>query len=240
MASFQIPPPSPMICRGNTELNWQNFEEAWTDYCVATELENKDAKIQVATLKTVMGQDCRTVLTGLKLSQDDRKVVIKILDSLGDHFVMKRNVLYERFMFHSAEQQPQEAVTQFMERLRKLASTCKFGDQRLEDEMVRDRLVMGCRDQGARARLFREDECTMKKAFDMLKISEATTQQLQLKVITGSDQPLQEVNFAKTKYAKKGQYQQKYNQDKAKYTATTNSCQYCGMKHQRGRNNCPA
>ena len=86
-----------------------------------------------------------------------------------------------------------------MERLRKLASTCKFGDQRMEEEMIIDRLVMGCRDQGARARLFREDECSLNKAFDTLKISEATTQQL--KVITGNDQPPQEVNFAKPKHA---------------------------------------
>ena len=55
MTSFQIPPPPPMQSKGNTELNWQNFEETWTDYCIATELDKKDAKIQVAPLKTVMG-----------------------------------------------------------------------------------------------------------------------------------------------------------------------------------------
>lgn len=248
MASFQIPPPPPMQSKGNTEINWQNFEEAWTDYCIATELDKKDAKIQVATLKTVMGQDCRTVLSGLKLSADDMKDVNQILSSLRDHFVMKRNVLYERYMFHSAEQQPQETVTQFMERLRKLASTCKFGDQRMEEEMIRDRLVMGCRDQGARTRLFREDECSLKKAFDTLKISEATT--MQLKVITGNDQPPQEVNFAKPKRVT-GRHptnqsttsKQQYNkQQRQNYTPKgyTNRCYYCGGKHNPGRNNCPA
>ncbi|XP_072169477.1 uncharacterized protein [Diadema setosum] len=246
MASYQIPPPPQMQCKGNAETNWLNFEEAWNDYCIATELDKKDAKIQAATLKTVMDRDCCTVLTGLKLSTEEMKDIIKILSSLKEHFVMKRNVLYERYIFHTAEQQPQETVTQFVDRLRKLAATCKFGEQRLENEMIQDRLVMGCRDQGARARLFWEDECTLQKALDTLKISEATIQQL--KVITGGEYvQQQELNFAKNKQGRqsknprKGKDDWKKKQQREQQPPLEGSaCLYCGGKHKRGMRNCPA
>ena len=63
-----------------------------------------------------------------------------------------------------------------MIRLRHLAESCKFGA--LHDEMVRDRLVLGCRDKGAKARLFREKDCRLKKALEALQISEATHEPL--------------------------------------------------------------
>ena len=44
--------------------------------------------------------------------------------------------------------------------------------------MVRDRLVLGCKDSAARARLFREENCDLKRAVESLRISEATSEQL--------------------------------------------------------------
>ena len=46
--------------------------------------------------------------------------------------------------------------------------------------MLRDRLVLGTRDKAARARLFREKECNLKKAVKSLRISEVTQEQLRL------------------------------------------------------------
>jgi hypothetical protein len=59
MATYQIPAPTPMHCGSNTEENWKLFQEAYEDYAIATELTEKDKTVQVATLKTVMGQECR-------------------------------------------------------------------------------------------------------------------------------------------------------------------------------------
>jgi len=61
-------------------------------------------------------------------------------------------------------------------RHRHLAGSCNFGN--LHDEMIRDHLVLGCRNKGARARLFREKDCTLQKALESLQISEATQEQL--------------------------------------------------------------
>ena len=72
-----------MKCTGDTKKHWKIFKDAYTDYAIATELEKKSAKVQAATLKTLMGRDCKKILLNLKLSAEklnDPKEIIKALD----------------------------------------------------------------------------------------------------------------------------------------------------------------
>ena len=114
MASYLIPPPEPMKCSGNVTENWRIFHEAFMDYAIATELTAKDDTIQVATLKTMMGKECKQVLHRLDLAAGQLKKTDTILSSLQKHFSPERNVLYERYLFHSAEQQQSETVDQYV------------------------------------------------------------------------------------------------------------------------------
>ena len=161
-----------------------------------------------------------------------------ILTKLEDHFVPVRNILYERYIFHNTEQQAHETIDQFLIKLRQLAEPCRFGT--LEDEMVRDRLVLGCRDSAARTRLFREKECTLKKAIESLRISEATSEQL--KKIEREDN-LAPVNYAKNEQTtrrsalKSVDKQRKESKNPPKQGA---KCKYCGGSHERVKEKCPA
>ena len=92
------------------------LKEAYNDFATATQLTTKDDKIQAATLKTVMGKECRKILSRLELSNKDKKKPSKILKKLEEYFAPTRNVLYERYLFHSA-QQPNENVDQYISRL---------------------------------------------------------------------------------------------------------------------------
>ena len=229
MANYHLPPPEPMVCMGDVATNWRTFTEAFADYSTATELTKKDAEVQAATLKTVMGKDCRQILTRLELTEEERKDTATILAKLKAYFAPTRNILYERYLFHAAEQQPNETVDQYMIRLRHLAGSCNFGN--IHDEMLRDRLVLGCRDKGARARLFREKDCNLKKALETLQISEAT--QEQLKDIGGEEKPIS-INAVNTEKEKA-----KPASKKAQHTEKQ-VCKYCGGKHDAVRTKCPA
>ena len=176
MAAYQLPPPDPMNCNGDVATNWKVFRDAYEDYAVAAELSGKDQAVQAATLKTVMGKECKQILNRLGLTTAELKQTDAILTKLEAHFAPAQNILFERYRFHSAEQQPTETVDQFLIRLKHLAESCAFSD--LQDEMIRDRLVLGCQDHEARARLFREKECTLVKAVEILRVSEVTRQQL--------------------------------------------------------------
>ena len=155
-----------MSLGGNIVENWKEFECAWEDYVIATELNNKLTNadgsdsanghaIVAATLCSIMGTECRKVLNNLPgLTEADRKKPKVILEKLKQCFIPRKNVLYERFIFNSVIQKSGESIDEFALRLRRLAESCEFGD--LKDFLIRDRLVIGTRDEGGCERLLRE------------------------------------------------------------------------------------
>ena len=86
------------------QLAWKVFREAYKDYMVTMQLAEKAASIQVATLKSLMGTECKHVLKQLDLIEEELKTTDTILTKLEKHFVPERNVLYEQYLFYSAEQ----------------------------------------------------------------------------------------------------------------------------------------
>ena len=73
MATYQIPSPDQMNCNGDVATNWKTFRESYEDYVVATGLDQKDNIIQVATLKSLMGIECKKILKRLQLYEDEMK-----------------------------------------------------------------------------------------------------------------------------------------------------------------------
>ena len=123
-----------------------------------------------------MDKECWQILARLELNDDKAQDPAVVIEKLKSYFELSRNILYEHFLFHAAEQQPNEMVDQYILRLRSLAETCNFWN--LHDEMLRDRLVLGCKDKAARARLFRQKDCDLKTALEALRISKQTQEQL--------------------------------------------------------------
>ena len=60
------------------------------------------------------------------LSTEDKKKPTRILEELRKHFVPQRNVLYERFVFNSANQKTNESIDEYVVRLSQLADSCEF------------------------------------------------------------------------------------------------------------------
>ena len=87
----------------------------------------------------------------------------------------------------------------YVTRLRKLAVTCNFkttaDNVSHEDNMIRDRLILGTTDLETRARTFKERELDLGEIIRMLKASETTSKQL--RTITEQVTEGSNVNFAK-------------------------------------------
>ena len=158
----------------------------------------------------------------------------KILDALQDHFVPVRNILCERYIFHNTEKQAHETIDQYLIKLRRLAEPCQFGN--LEDEMVRDRLLLGCKDSAARARLFREKSCDLKKA-----VSETTCEQLKEIEGNGMHEP---INYVDKEPPRKPPLQKKSDRTKKRDGNTSGwksrECISCDGIHEHNKNKCPA
>ena len=107
--------------------------------------------------------------------------------------------------------------------------------------MVRDRLVLGCKDSTARTRLFREKDCDLKKAIESLRISEATSEQLKR---IEKDETQEPVNFVKKETtnkidAHKQHTESKKNNSFGMQVKDGQQCRYCGGRHERDKKKCP-
>ena len=213
-----LPPPTPMSMKGDLADNWRYFHESWSNYSLATDLGRRGAPVEVATLLSVMGRDAHEVYKNLDLSDDAKKDPKEILKGLDNHFVPSKNVIFERYMFNSATQDD-DSIEGYLNRLRKLASTCKFGN--LCDELIRDRLVIGVKDNGVRRRMLRESELTLVKALDIARAAERTT--VQMRKLEG-DEPIHAVKTKRT--------------PRPTSSSSSKTCKYCGQTHERGK--CPA
>ena len=76
-------------------------------------------------------------------------------------------------MFNSCSQQPDESIDAYTTVLRTPAETCQFG--LFKDDLIRDRLVCGIRDNGQRKKLLQEPKLTL----DSCRAAEATKLQVQ-------------------------------------------------------------
>lgn len=245
MASKDLPVPAPMVVKGDMRGNWKFFKSQWSNYQIATGLVKKEMPVRLATLLTVMGKDCFQIYENLPLSIQDREDIDKILEALDGHFMPKTNVIYERYIFNTADQLSNESFDDYLCRLRELAKTCEFGD--IADQMIRDRIVLGTNDQSVRGRLLKESKLTLNSAVDMCRTSERTASQL--KKLQGQGET--HSNQAQVNYAARGGHkkhikdvkhkQKKFTAQPPKYPKKADfRCKYCGGKHERGREKCPA
>ena len=153
-----FPVSSAMVCKGDLTSNWEFFKQQRQDYKVATALDQNSQAIRVATFLSVMGKTCLQIFLNLNFGNEEITITSS-LSGLEDYFLPKRNVVYKSYVFNSCIQTLEETVDGYVNRLRKLASSCQFGT--LTEEMIRDRLVIGIQDTGTKARLLREKDLSL-------------------------------------------------------------------------------
>jgi hypothetical protein len=86
------------------------------------------------------------------------KTINDLLKALRDHLSHKPSVITEMFRFHKRDQRPGESV---MAELRNLATHCQFGASL--NDTLRDRLVVGLRNEITQKRLLSETDLDLEK-----------------------------------------------------------------------------
>ena len=183
-----------MDLKGDLATNWETFKDSWHNYVIATELNKKPDKVIVATLLTVMGQECYKIYKNLPLTEEERKFPTTILDKLGEEFESKRNIIYERYVYNSTIQETNENFDRFFNRLRERISTCKY--TALETEMLRDRIVIEINSNDTQERLLRQKDLDLDKAINICRTSEMTVKQLHSMDTTDT------VHYTRSKFGK--------------------------------------
>ena len=198
-----------------------------------------------------MGKDCLQIYRNLSLTPEQQESVQGCLEALEAYFKPQRNVVYERYVFNSCVQSQDENVDAYVNRLRKLASSCDFGA--LTDELIRDRLVIGVRDRDLKGRLLRQKGLSLQKALNMSKSNEVTKQQLKSLENEEKKNSMEEIHEFKSKGRHK-KPKKTFNQNALKphdpkvepdqtskradgkgKTTSKGKCKYCGNQMHRKR-----
>ncbi|XP_072021728.1 uncharacterized protein [Amphiura filiformis] len=160
-------------------------------------------------------------------NEGDRKDLDKILKLWQDYCVGKTNPIYERYKFNSSIQ-GDDSFDAYLVKLRALAATCEYGE--LLNELIRDRIVCGIKDNALRKRLLQEADLSLDKCVTMCQAAEATSDQM--KVMKGYQQePQAEVHAT---------FHNKHRQRAAPRASEIDNCKWCGRKHELQRAKCPA
>uniref|UniRef100_A0A5S6Q8Y2 Reverse transcriptase domain-containing protein n=1 Tax=Trichuris muris TaxID=70415 RepID=A0A5S6Q8Y2_TRIMR len=211
-----IPTPSPVDLGGDSATNWKFFLSQWQDFKKATGLESQS--------------EATRLLQNLDISDGEREHEEALLARLTEYFEPQRNVIYERFLFFSAVQEESETSSEYVVRLRKLASSCDFAP--LTTELIRDRLVLGVHDKDVQRKLLSNRNLTLAIAMDVCRTAEMTNAQV-LKISTSQDQD----GIEAVHQARRIDFRRSPNRFAR---VPKELCTYCGNGKHSDKGKCPA
>ena len=85
-----------------------------------------------------------------------------MLAKFDAHFAVTKNVIFERAHFNKRKQEKGESIELFITDVNQLAESCEFGT--MNNELIRDRIVVGIQDNTLSERLQMEPNLTLDKA----------------------------------------------------------------------------
>ena len=167
--TYQVQPPEPFSFSRPNE--WPKWARRFERFRVASGLGSQGEEVQVNTLLYAMGDDADDILRSFQLSTADQKKYSEVKGRFDQHFVKKRNVIFERARFNRRKQEESETVDAFITDLYALAEHCSYTG--LHDEMIRDRLVVGLLSASLSEQLQLDPALTLEKAITKARQAEA-------------------------------------------------------------------
>lgn len=240
MERFQIPPPPKFDFTRPEE--WSKWIKRFERFRIASGLELQAEENQVNTLIYTMGDEAEDIITSLQLTEEEASQYNTVKNKLDAHFVVRRNVIFERAKFNQRQQEQGETVDSFITSLHCLSEHCGYG--LLHDEMVRDRLVVGLRDKKLSEQLQLDSALTLEKAVTRARQSEQVKNQQDL-LKSNFKSAATDVDSIQMKFQPatgRGRQQKKTN-DRSGYHTQLGSqrrCMWCGRTPAHSKHQCPA
>ena len=234
--AFQIAPPENFNFSSPDE--WPHWIKRFERYRQASALSDKAETSQVNALVYAMGYQAEDILTSFRLSEGDAKKYGIVKDKFEGHFVKRRNKIYERARFNQRKQLPGEPADKFITSLYCLVEHCGYGE--LQDEMIRDRIVVGLHDATLSEKLQLELELTLESA--IAKVRQAELIRKQQPVVRGDKPNIESVISRKQIHSTRGtrdpsRLPTRNAPDKRR---DLESCTRCGKVPGHNPQHCPA
>ena len=169
----KAPAPLNLSDRLHQGENWKLFRREWKFYELAAGIHRKADEVRVASLLNVVGKEGLDMYETFQWEDASHALKIdKVLEKFEERCVPARNETYERFVFFKREQLPSESLDCYIRALMKLSENCGFGT--LRESLIRDRLILGVKDDRIRQKLLGKRDLDLNKAIEMIKASQVT------------------------------------------------------------------
>ena len=235
VAPLILPPmnlttPKPLVVDDHLASNWKQWKKVWQRYEIATGIYKQENLVRVSTLLSVIGEEAVKAFDTFAWGEDQSENSISdVLAKFDEYCEPRTQVIYERYRFNNRKQEPGESISAYVTELRVIAKNCAH-DEITPDEILRDRLVLGVRDEKVRERLLRVNDLTLSKAINICKASEQTSQQLKL-IASGTEESVGAVRA-------QHKNEPPQNVRRPRDPPIRPECRFCGYQH--GNRQCPA
>ena len=164
--------PVPQLDSGYSFEEWVEVLDTWM-----TSNDIQDEPKKRAIFLTNLGSKAYHTLRSLLQPQKPvDKTYKECVDALQNHFSPKPTEIVQRYKFYTCTQASTETIPQFVAKLRQSSEGCNFRDL---NTMLRDRLVVGCRDHAIQRKLLSEHNLTCEKALSIATAMEVANQDLE-------------------------------------------------------------
>ena len=239
-----ISPPPHLDMSENALENWKCWKLMWQNYAVIVDLDTRDKSFKKSLFLHAIGPAALKVYNAFIFAEgEDKELVSTITQKFDVHIIGETNETYERYIFNKRAQEQGEAVDAYVTTLRTLAQTCNFCDC-MHDSIIRDRIVIGVKDNQIRKRLLQERKLSLKGCIDLCRSAEATSSQL--KEISGEAAAAVEVHKVKSEEKRKPfAAGTTFKGNRGKTTKGSGQtpqtlCKLCGYDHPMVQGRCPA
>lgn len=208
-------------------------------------MKKDDDKDKCSAFLYIIGRTGREIYNTWSLTEEEQNNLEILFERFAKYCKPKQNITLDRYKFNCRVQLENESLDEFFTDLKKMAKNCQYGT--LEEEMIRDRIVVGIQNQIVKERLLREPDLTLDQAITICRADEQSKKGISL--MTAESETVHLIKKNMNFRAKKGEssmpkghktHRQRFNRSTQVKQAPASqfNCFRCGYTHEPKA--CPA
>ena len=149
---------------------WSRWRARWLRYREASRLNEQPEAEQINSLVYTLGEQAEDIILSRGITEDTHT---HVLEAFNEYFGVRTNIIVERAKFNRLVQDL-DGMDSYINKLYRQAEYCNYGD--LREELIRDRLVVGVKDDRLSEKLQSTANLTLANAVEICRRHEAAKQ----------------------------------------------------------------
>jgi RNase H-like domain found in reverse transcriptase/Reverse transcriptase (RNA-dependent DNA polymerase)/Integrase zinc binding domain/Integrase core domain len=223
--------PKPLVVgQDDMAKPWKTWLRSFDWYAAATGFYKKDPVVQVGIFMSALGPDVEDIYDQFGLTAQEESDVKVIRAKFTAHFTPNANISVERWNLFRIRQGEHQKFDEFLVKIKLQAKKCNF--ETLENELVKDMIVLGIRNDDLREKLLAMNDLNVESATTTCRAAELAHEQVQR--MKSEDK----VEVSVELIGRSGRNTQEKQQKKSQQEDGEFDCWRCESHH--GPRNCPA